>query len=95
MVMPIQSETFPGPGFFTLTNWLVMGLIALLLMAATLLVQYGITQIQASRAAVIFLFELVVAAIASYYLANEVMELQEWVGGALIVGAAVYAAARE
>lgn len=95
LIMPVQGETFPGPAFFTLTNWLVMGLIALLLMAATLLVQYGITQIQASRAAVIFLFELVVAAIASYYLANEVMELQEWLGGALIVGAAVYAAARE
>lgn len=95
LLMPLFDEAFPGPGFFTLTNWLVMGLIALLLMAATLLVQYGITQIQASRAAVIFLFELVVAAIASYCLANEVMELREWIGGVLIIAAALYAAARE
>lgn len=95
VIMPLQSQPFPGPDFFSATNWLVMGLIALLLMAATLFVQYGITQIQASRAAVIFLFELVVAAIASYYLANEVMALQEWVGGVLIVAAAIYASARD
>lgn len=93
-MMPFVNDAFPPPSFFSLTNWLVMGAIALLLMAATFLVQYGITQIQASRAAVIFLFELVVAAIASYFLANEVMTLHEWIGGALIVGAAVYAASR-
>ncbi|HWU83017.1 MAG TPA: DMT family transporter [Methylophilaceae bacterium] len=93
-MMPFVDDAFPPPSFFSLTNWLVMGAIALLLMAATFLVQYGITQIQASRAAVIFLFELVVAAIASYFLANEVMTLHEWIGGALIVGAAVYAASR-
>jgi drug/metabolite transporter (DMT)-like permease len=95
VMMPLESLPFPGPAFFTLTNWLIMGLIALLLMAATFLVQYGITQIQASRAAVIFLFELVVAAIASYYLANEVMTWNEWVGGLLIVASAVYAASQE
>jgi drug/metabolite transporter (DMT)-like permease len=95
VMMPWESLPFPAPASFTLTNWVVMGFIALLLMAATLLVQYGITQIQASRAAVIFLFELVVAAIASYYLANEVMQWNEWVGGLLIVASAVYAAARE
>ena len=39
--------------------------------------------------AVIFLFELVVAAIASYYLANEVMTWNEWVGGLLIVAASL------
>lgn len=95
VIMPLQSQSFPTPDFFSATNWLVMGLIALLLMAATLFVQYGITQIQASRAAVIFLFELVVAAVASYYLANEVMQWNEWVGGVLIVAAAIYAAAED
>jgi drug/metabolite transporter (DMT)-like permease len=95
IMMPLEKLPFPGPAVFTLTNWLVMGLIALLLMAATFLVQYGITRIQASRAAVIFLFELVVAAIASYYLANEVMQWNEWVGGVLIVASALYAATQE
>jgi drug/metabolite transporter (DMT)-like permease len=46
----------------------------------------------ATRASVVFLFELVVAAIASYYLANESMALNEWLGGCLIVLAALCAA---
>ncbi|HEY8117750.1 MAG TPA: DMT family transporter [Methylophilaceae bacterium] len=92
ILMPFQSLPFPEPSVFSLTNWMVMGFIAMLLMAATLLVQYGITQIPVTRASVIFLFELVVAAVASYYLANEVMTLHEWVGGILIIAAAIFSA---
>jgi drug/metabolite transporter (DMT)-like permease len=55
-------------------------------------VQYGVSKIEATRASVLFLFELVVAAIASYYLANEAMTIREWAGGALIIAAAVFAA---
>jgi len=40
---------------------------------------------------VIFLFELVVAAIAAYFLAGEAMTINAWIGGALIVSAAIYA----
>ncbi|MES2552058.1 MAG: DMT family transporter [Pseudomonadota bacterium] len=88
--IPFQAQPLPSPAFFTMANWVVMGTIALLLMAATLFVQYGNTHIPATRASVLFLFELVVAAIASYYLANEVMELHEWIGGSLIIAAALY-----
>ena len=95
LLMPFQGLPFPDPGFFSMTNWLVMGFIALLLMAATLFVQYGVTQIPVTRASVIFLLELVVAAIASYYLAHEQMELHEWIGGSLIVAAAIFAAQAE
>lgn len=90
--LPFVQDSFPPPSYFSLTNWLVMGLIALLLLAATLFVQYGVTQIAATRASVLFLFELVVAAVASYYLANEAMTLREWIGGTLIIAAAVFAA---
>ena len=72
-----------------------MLIIALLVMAATLFVQYGVTQITATRASVLFLFELVVAAIASYFLAHEVMTWNEWLGGSLIVIAAIFAAFNE
>ncbi len=92
LFMPFGFSAWPSPYFFTASHWLVMGLIALLLLAATLLVQYGVTKIPATRASVVFLFELVVAAIASYYLANESMTINEWVGGGLIVLAAVFAA---
>ena len=69
-----------------------MTLIALLLLAATMLVQFGVTQLSAIRASVLFLFELVVAAIAAYYLAHEAMTANEWVGGLLIIAAALTSA---
>jgi drug/metabolite transporter (DMT)-like permease len=90
--IPFAKDAFPMPSLLSSTNWLVMFLIAMLLMAATLLVQYGVTQIPATRASVIFLFELVVAAVASYYLAHETMAINEWIGGSLIVLAAIFAA---
>lgn len=89
---PLMHTHFPSPMAFSLTNWLVMGVIAMLLMAATLFVQYGVTQIKATRASVLFLFELVVAAVASYYLAHETMTTNEWIGGSLIVVAGIFAA---
>jgi len=92
MFVLLFQMPFSTPSAFSLTNWLVMVLIALLLMAATLFVQFGVTQIEATRASVLFLFELVVAAVAAYYLANETMSLNEWVGGGLIVVAAIFAA---
>ena len=84
--------SFPPPSFFNQTNWLVMGFIALFLMSATMLVQYGVTQIEATRASILFMFELVVAAIAAYFLANEIMAFNEWIGGSLIIVAALFAA---
>ena len=69
--------------------------IAFLLMAATFLVQYGITHIPVTKASVLFMFELVVSAIASYFLTNETLSAREWFGGALIVVAALFAATNQ
>ena len=87
-----QKPSFVATNIITAGNWFMMGLIALLIMAATLFVQYGVTQITAARASVLFLFELIVAAIASYYLANEAMMLNEWIGGSFIIAAGLIAA---
>ena len=95
LFMPFQALPPPMPGSISGMQWLIMGSIGLLLMTATLFVQYGITHIPVTRASVIFLFELVVAAIASYYLANETMTMREWLGGCLIVAAAIFAARAE
>ena len=92
LVMPIFGSKFLAPSHFALNNWFLMGLTALLLMAATIFVQYGVTQIAAARASVLFLFELIVAAIASYYLANEAMMINEWIGGSFIIAAGLMAA---
>jgi drug/metabolite transporter (DMT)-like permease len=75
--------------------WLLVGLIGVVLLAINLVVQYGLAQVLASRAVVIFLFELVVAALASWWLAGEAMGPREWLGGTLIVAASMLSAKLE
>jgi drug/metabolite transporter (DMT)-like permease len=58
-------------------------------------VQFGLTRIPAGRAVVILLSELVVAAIAAWWLADETMGPREWLGGALIVAASLISAKLE
>ncbi len=71
-------------------HWGLMATMGLVLAMTTWLVQFGVTHTPANRAAVIFMFELVVAAVSSWLLAGEVMEPREWVGGAMIILAALY-----
>ena len=73
-------------------SWLLMLAIGVVVFALSLIMQYGLTHIAANRASVIMLFELVVAAIAAYFLANETMALKEWMGGAMIVSASLFSA---
>lgn len=89
------DTTFTNPILFNDHQLLLLLLIGLGLLAATWLVQYGVTQVAAVRASVIFISELVIAAIASYFLAHEVMALNEWKGGVLIVFAALFAASND
>ncbi|MCE5181022.1 MAG: DMT family transporter [Betaproteobacteria bacterium] len=69
-------------------GWLLT--ISILIFIVTLTVQYGLARTPANQAIVIFLFELVVAAVTSYLLAGEVMTAQEWVGGVMIVAASLF-----
>ena len=73
----------------TLANAGMVGAIAAVLVGMSLLMQYGLTRMPANRAIVILLFELVVAAVAAYFLAGETMRTQDWIGGALIVAASI------
>ncbi len=84
--------TFPAPQSFSAMQWVYILAATILLMVATLVVQYGVTKMAATQASVLFVFELVVAAVASYYLAHETMAINEWIGGGLIMAAAVFAA---
>jgi drug/metabolite transporter (DMT)-like permease len=65
---------------------LIVG-VGVALIGMGLSLQYGLSRLPANRAIVILLFELVVAAIAAYLLAGEVMRPQDWLGGSLIVAA--------
>lgn len=69
--------------------WLLLGL-SVAIAVVTYAVQYGVARLPASQASVIFLFELVVAALAAYWLTAERMALQEWVGAAMIVAASLF-----
>jgi len=70
-------------------SWMLLALLGIVLCAVSFAVQYGIARVPANRAIVLFLSELVVAAIASYFLAGEAMQLREWMGAALIVSASL------
>lgn len=71
-------------------NWLLLVGIALALLLATITVQYGLAHLPANRAVVILLFELVVAALSSRWLAGEIMDVREWIGGTMIVTATLF-----
>ncbi len=69
--------------------WMLLALMGLVLCATSFAVQYGVTHLSANRAVVLFLFELVIAAISSYFLADEAMGLRDWIGALLIVSASL------
>lgn len=92
LLLPLLGQQVPSIKVFNAQQWQLMLMISALLMSATVFVQYGVTKITAIRASVLFLFELVVAAIASYYLAHEAMTWNEWLGGGLIIAAALISA---
>ena len=74
---------------------LLLAALGVMLIATSVALQYGLTHLSANYAAVLMLFELIVAAIAAHYLAGEVTRTQDWVGGALIVTAGLLATLAE
>jgi len=66
-------------GLFSLT-WLVL---------ATLATQYGVTHMQAGRASVLLIVELVAAVISAMLIGGETLRPQEWIGGTLVACAAL------
>jgi drug/metabolite transporter (DMT)-like permease len=83
-VKPPQSEIAVAAA---LGHWPALLGLGVILCAVTVFMQYGLTHTPANQAIVILLFELVVAAVSAYFLVEEHMTLQEWIGGAMIVAA--------
>lgn len=67
---------------------LVIG-VGVVLVGMGLAIQYGLSRLPANRAIIILLFELVVAAVAAYFLAGERLRPQDWIGAALIVASTI------
>lgn len=87
-VLPLE----PGPVSLPTQplSWTLVLAVGAVLLVINLVVQYGLTRTPANQAIVIFLFELVVAAVSSWLLAGEAMGVKEWLGGAMIVVASLF-----
>lgn len=70
-------------------TWSLLVMVGIALCASSFAVHYGISKLAANRAIILFLSELVFAAIASYFLASEVMQVRDWLGAMLIVSASL------
>jgi drug/metabolite transporter (DMT)-like permease len=84
-----QGSVLPQIAAITPASWVLLALIGVAVCATSFAVQHGVTHLPANQAVVLFLSELVFAAIASYFLADEKMELREIFGAALIVSASL------
>lgn len=70
------------------TGWALLCLFAFVwLLGATLMSTYGVTHVQASRAAVLQVAELVVAVVSAMLIGGESLSAGEYVGGAMILAA--------
>lgn len=74
----------------SLDSWLLLLGTGLAVFILSLVIQYGLTHVPANQAIVILLSELVVAAVAAYFLTSETMILREWIGGAMIISASLF-----
>jgi len=70
-------------------SWLLLALMGVVLCATSFAVQYGVTHLPANRAIVLFLSELVFAAISSSLLAHELLGVRDGLGALLIVAASL------
>ncbi len=70
-------------------SWLILSLLGIVLCSTSFAVQYGLARLAANRVIILFLFELVFAAVASYFLAGESMSLRDWLGALLIISASL------
>ena len=64
-----------------------------MLFISTLIIQFGLPRIHPVLASPIFLFEIIIAAASSYFLANELLSIKDFIGGMLII-TAIFLSAR-
>jgi len=90
MVMIIMlDEPMPDSSPIAWGGAIALGVFGFLL--TTLFVVYAVSQMPVQRSSVIMLLEVVVGAVSAWWLANEQIDLQEWVGGALVLGGGLIA----
>lgn len=89
-VVLIQPAQLQGLAVVRPMDWALLIALGVAVSIATLTVQYGLRDIPSGQAIVILLFELIVAAVSSYWLADEALSVQEWIGAAMIIAASLF-----
>jgi drug/metabolite transporter (DMT)-like permease len=89
LLMDITPPTV-GPGV-----WGLIALFGLFWLVAMSAAQFGFSHVEASRAAVLVVVELLVAVLTAAWLGEREIGVREWVGGALVLIAALLAEYRE
>jgi len=59
------------------------------MLGAMVVTAWGVSRLEAGRAAILLVFELVTAVVSAMWIAGERLDSLEWVGAAMIVGAAL------
>lgn len=95
LALNFEAAPFAFRATASLPTWLILICVGLAIGVMTLAVQYGLSHTSANQAIVIFLFELVVAAISSYFLANETLTLREWLGAIMIIAGSLFSGQME
>ena len=73
-------------------QWLQLAGFGLFWLAAMGAAQYGFSHVEASRAAVLVVIELLVAVLTAAWFGERELGLREWLGGSLVLAAALIAA---
>jgi drug/metabolite transporter (DMT)-like permease len=90
VALAIEPDQWAFAVSATPVTWSLLLGVGLLIATMTYAVQYGLSHAPANQAIIIFLFELVVAAVSSYFLADEALSLQEWIGAGLIIAGSLF-----
>lgn len=86
----LSGGDLPAAAAASVNVWLLLLLTGALLLAVNLVVQFGLTNTPANQAIVIMLTEVGFAAVSSWLLAGEMLGVQEWIGGAMIIAASLF-----
>lgn len=92
VLIPLQGHTFPVLSMTVWAGLLAFGLLWLL--GATVATQWSVTQMEAGRASILLITELMVAVVSATLIGGETMSTLELFGGALIFTSAILEAWR-
>lgn len=95
IALALETRPFAFTEAASNKTWAILLGVGLAIGVMTLAVQYGLSHTSANQAIVIFLFELVVATISSYFLANEALTAREWAGAVMIIAGSLFSGRME